>query len=189
MYCYIITNCYNKNYNLRLNYWLKVPRRTTRCHEPKYGKEVKDLLEEISMLIISSNQFKKSKQQSNWWKLWLQCVQKKVKKFAAYKVCDQQQGCSGIHPEDERRKGLQDQELRLRNMPTEKALGIHWNMEKDKLGFDVNFKGKPHTKRGMLSMVGSIYDPLGLVSPFVQEGRKIIQIRCCVSINLLGFIQ
>ena len=70
-------------------------------------------------------------------------------------------------------------------MPTEKALGIHWNMEKDKLDFDVNFKGKPHTKRGMLSMVSSIYDPLGLVSPFVQEGRKIIQMLC---LNQLAWV-
>ena len=74
----------------------------------------------------------------------------------------------------ERRKGLQDQELRLRTLPTEKALGVHWNIEKDKLGFDVNFKDKPYTKRGMLSMVSSIYDPLGLVSPFVLEARQII---------------
>ena len=63
-------------------------------------------------------------------------------------------------------------------MPTEKALGIHWNIEKDKLGFDVNVKDKPQTKCGMLSMVSSIYDPLGLVSPFVLEGRQIIQMFC-----------
>ena len=30
----------------------------------------------------------------------------------------------------------------------------------------------------MLSMVSSIYDPLGLVSPFVLEGRQIIQTLC-----------
>ena len=42
-------------------------------------------------------------------------------------------------PEGERRKGLQDQELRLGTLPTEKTLGIHWNIEKNKLGFDVNF--------------------------------------------------
>ena len=85
-------------------------------------------------------------------------------------------------PEGERRKGLQDQELRLGILPTEKALGIYWNIEKDKLGFDVNFKDKPH----MLSMVSSIYDPLGLVSPFVLEDKSS---RCCVSINLPGMIQ
>ena len=81
-------------------------------------------------------------------------------------------------PERERGKGLQDQELRLQTLPTEKALGIHWNIEKDKLGFDVNFSDKPHTKCGMLSMVSSIYDPLGLLSPFVLEGRQIIQMLC-----------
>ena len=43
----------------------------------------------------------------------------------------------------ERRKGLQDLELRLRTLPTEKALGIHWNIEKDKFVFNVNFKDKP----------------------------------------------
>ena len=62
-------------------------------------------------------------------------------------------------PEGERREALQDQELRLGTLPTEKALGIYWNIEEDKLGFDVNFKDKPLTKRGMLSMVSSIYYP------------------------------
>ena len=81
-------------------------------------------------------------------------------------------------PEGERRKGLQDQELRLGTLSTEKVLGIHWIIEKDKLGFDVNFKDKPHTKRRMLSMVSSIYDPLGLVSPSVLEGRQITLMLC-----------
>ena len=56
-------------------------------------------------------------------------------------------------PEGERRKGLQYQELKLGTLPAKKTLCIHWNIGKDKLGFDVNFKDKPNTKRGMLSMV------------------------------------
>ena len=60
-------------------------------------------------------------------------------------------------------------------MPTEKALGIHWNIEKGKLSFDVNFKDKPYTKCGMISMASSIYYPLALVFLFVLEGRQIIQ--------------
>ena len=63
-------------------------------------------------------------------------------------------------------------------MPTEKGLSIHWDIEKDKLGFDVNFKDKSHTKCGMLSMVSSICDLLGLVSPFVLQRRQIIQMLC-----------
>ena len=81
-------------------------------------------------------------------------------------------------PKGKRRKSLQDQELRLGTLPTEKALGIHWNVEKDKFSFDVTFKDKPHTKRGMLSMVSSTNDPLGLVFPFTLEIRQIIEMLC-----------
>ena len=81
-------------------------------------------------------------------------------------------------PEEDRGKGLHDQELRLATLPTEKALGIHWDIKEDKLGYCINFKEKPSTKHGMLSMVRSIYDTLGLVSPFLLEGRCIIQMFC-----------
>ena len=77
-------------------------------------------------------------------------------------------------PEGERRKDIQVHDLRPESLQKEKALGIHWNMKEDKLGFNGNFKVKTHTKRGMLSMASSIHDPLGLFSPFVLEGRQII---------------
>ena len=37
---------------------------------------------------------------------------------------------------------------------------------------------KPHKNHGILSMVSSIYDPLGFVSPFVLEVRQIVQMLC-----------
>ena len=51
-------------------------------------------------------------------------------------------------------------------------------MKEDKLGFYINFMEKPSTKHGILSMVSSIYDPLEMVSPFLSEGRCIIQMLC-----------
>ena len=51
-------------------------------------------------------------------------------------------------------------------MLTEKAHGICWNLEKDALGFKTNQGERPLTRRGMLSMVRKIYDPLGLAVPF-----------------------
>ena len=56
-------------------------------------------------------------------------------------------------PKWERRKGLPDYQLRLETLLTEKAPGILWNIEEDKLVFNVHFKNKPYTKRGTLSMV------------------------------------
>ena len=37
---------------------------------------------------------------------------------------------------------------------------------------------KPLTRKGLLAILSSIYDPLGLVSPFLLKGRKIIQELC-----------
>ena len=68
-------------------------------------------------------------------------------------------------------------------LPTEKALGVYWNTEEDNIGFEVRLKDKPNTKRGMLSVVSSIYDPLGLVSPFILEGRQIVFKVCFGKLN------
>ena len=63
-------------------------------------------------------------------------------------------------------------------MPEEKALGVLWKPEEDIIGFTISIAEKPLTRRGLLAMLSSIYDPLGLVSPFLLKGRKIIQELC-----------
>ena len=59
---------------------------------------------------------------------------------------------------------------------TEKALRICWNIEKDTFWFKTNLDEKPLTRRGMLSMVSKIYDPLGFAAPFLLKGKRIIQV-------------
>ena len=60
----------------------------------------------------------------------------------------------------------------------ERALGIHWCIENDCLEFRIVLKDKPLTRRGMLSTISSIYDPLGLASPFLLKGKKLLQSLC-----------
>ena len=64
------------------------------------------------------------------------------------------------------------------DLPTEKALGICWNIGKDTFGFKTNLGEKPLTRRGMLSMVSKICDPLGFAAPFLLKGKRIFQILC-----------
>ena len=42
----------------------------------------------------------------------------------------------------------------------------------------VQDKEKPLTRRGMLSITSSIYDPLGMVAPFVLPAKVILQDLC-----------
>ncbi|XP_070196539.1 uncharacterized protein [Littorina saxatilis] len=60
----------------------------------------------------------------------------------------------------------------------ERALGIRWNLETDTLHFVHETKATQVPKRGVLSTVASIFDPLGLVSPIILRGRQILQEAC-----------
>ena len=60
----------------------------------------------------------------------------------------------------------------------ERALGVYWHMKEDYLGSKTQSMSKLLTKRGLLSMLSSIYDPLGLASPFILGARRIIQDLC-----------
>ena len=57
-------------------------------------------------------------------------------------------------------------------------MGVLWDMKNDIFIFRVNLKKKPGTPTGVLSIFSSIFDPLGLASPFVLKGRKILQQLC-----------
>ena len=81
-------------------------------------------------------------------------------------------------PDIHRREGVKDIDLVKEEIPTERALGVYWNVEKDALCFKVNLKDKPKDWRSMLSLFSSFYDFLGLASPFILKGRLIMQELC-----------
>ncbi|CAH2099941.1 unnamed protein product [Euphydryas editha] len=66
---------------------------------------------------------------------------------------------------------------------TERVLGLMWNPQNDSLGFNLNLARVPPalldnaapTKREILKIIMSIYDPLGLASPVIVRGKQIMQ--------------
>jgi hypothetical protein len=60
---------------------------------------------------------------------------------------------------------------------SERALGVLWDVKSDVFTYKISpaCMSKPYTKRGLLSMLSSIYDPLGYASPFILKARKIVQ--------------
>ena len=57
----------------------------------------------------------------------------------------------------------------------ERALGVSWDPNTDMLVFKVVNKNVPETKRGILSMVSSIFDPMGLFAPVIVNAKLLIQ--------------
>ena len=66
-------------------------------------------------------------------------------------------------------------DLDLENLPVERTLGVQWDVEKDVFLFKIRVPHQSHTKRGILSAVSSLYDPMGFVCPVVLEAKKILQ--------------
>ena len=78
-------------------------------------------------------------------------------------------------PAEKLAKGVQDMDLRHSALPNERALGLEWDPEEDTFRIKVKQKEPVLTKRGLLSYVSSVYDPLGFVSPFVLTAKKLFQ--------------
>lgn len=60
----------------------------------------------------------------------------------------------------------------------DRALGVQWCVASDEFQFRVIVKENPFTRRGVLSTVASVYDPLGFVAPFILVGKQILQQMC-----------
>jgi len=70
-----------------------------------------------------------------------------------------------------------------------KILGHTWNKEEDTLEFPAKpfAEDQPVTKRTILSYLGAIYDPLGIVSPTMAQGKHIYrQGRTCMVLCNVG---
>ncbi|XP_066270881.1 uncharacterized protein [Branchiostoma lanceolatum] len=81
-------------------------------------------------------------------------------------------------PTAEMSEEVKDLDLGLDKMPVERTLGMLWNVQTDMLGFRNVDKDKPATKRGILSTVSSMYDPLGLIAPATLHPKLILQDLC-----------
>ena len=57
-----------------------------------------------------------------------------------------------------------------KELPVERTLGVQWN---------VAIKQKEETRRGVLSMISSVYDPLGFLVPFILLAKILLQNLCC----------
>ena len=65
--------------------------------------------------------------------------------------------------------------LSLDNKKEECVLGIHWDVQSDNLRVKINLTEKPCTRRGILSMSHSLFDPLGIVAPVLLEVKLLLR--------------
>jgi len=79
-------------------------------------------------------------------------------------------------PESERAINVKG--LDFNKPPVKRTLGVQWNVSSDTFDFSIVIKDRPATRRGVLSIVSSVYEPLGFVAPFNLKAKFILQDLC-----------
>ena len=60
----------------------------------------------------------------------------------------------------------------------ERVLGMMWDYEFDLFRFNINITPKSFTIRGILSMLSSLFDPLGFAAPVILKAKILLQELC-----------
>ena len=81
-------------------------------------------------------------------------------------------------PQEDRVKNIRSLDLNRDPLPAERALGMRWKVESDTFGYSIDLQERPATRRGILSTVSSVYDPLGLIAPVILPAKHILQSLC-----------
>ena len=67
--------------------------------------------------------------------------------------------------------------------PAQKALGVYWNPQTDRLIVKVCINQRSCTRRGVMSMIAQTYDPLGIIQLFLLPAKQILQEGCKRSLH------
>ena len=103
------------------------------------------------------------------------CNSLAAKGLRFHKIASNNKAVMNALPEGSIAKDLACLNLDYDKLPTQRSLGIQWSLEEDALFFHVELPDKPFSRRGVLSVASSIFDPLGLVAPITIEGKILLR--------------
>ena len=73
---------------------------------------------------------------------------------------------------------LRKLDIKSDTLPLERALGVYWDTELDSFCFKIKIPDKAPTRRHILSIASTIFDPMGFVSPFIMPAKLVLQNLC-----------
>ncbi|KAK7882975.1 hypothetical protein WMY93_029149 [Mugilogobius chulae] len=92
-----------------------------------------------------------------------------------HKIASNSKTVMEAFPPEDRAGDLKDLDLGSDTPPLQRSLGLNWDLRTDTFTFEVNTEEKPFTQRGVLSVVNSVYDPLGFAAPVTIQGKHILR--------------
>ncbi|XP_063404237.1 uncharacterized protein LOC134687709 [Mytilus trossulus] len=78
-------------------------------------------------------------------------------------------------PVDDLAKNLKDLKFENDCLPLQRSLGMAWDINNDCFTFQVAHDIKPFSKRGVLSTINSLFDPIGFTAPVSVRGKLLLR--------------
>ncbi|KAI3369215.1 hypothetical protein L3Q82_007449 [Scortum barcoo] len=78
-------------------------------------------------------------------------------------------------PAEDLAASLKDLGLDSETLPVQRSLGLCLDIDSDTFTFRVAVSDKPYTRRGVLSTVNSLFNPLGFAAPVTIKGRALLR--------------
>jgi len=92
-----------------------------------------------------------------------------------HKIASNRKGVLAAFPSLDHASDLRSLDLSSDDLPTQRSLGLEWNIREDAFTFRAPVTEKPFTRRGVLSTLNSLYDRLGFAAPVTIQGKFILR--------------
>ena len=92
-----------------------------------------------------------------------------------HKIASSHPEVTHAFPREDQASDLRDLDFSLDTVPIQRALGVLWDISADAFTFKVSLEKRPFTRRGVLSVLNSLYDPLGLAAPVTVRGKLLLR--------------
>ena len=104
-----------------------------------------------------------------------QCRLQTGGKIRLHKIVSNSSVVLASFPADDLAKDVAEIDFSTDTPYIQKSLGLSWDIVNDCFTYQVQVKERPFTKRGLLSVINGLFDPLGFVAPVVLDGRLIFR--------------
>lgn len=92
-----------------------------------------------------------------------------------HKIASSHPEVTHAFPREDQASHLRDLDFSLDTVPIQRALGVLWDILADAFTFKVSLEKRPFTRRDVLSVFNSLYDPLGLAAPVIVRGKLLLR--------------
>ena len=148
-------------------------RRAAREKEDSYGSDVRKFVEEDFYVDDAMKSFATEEEAISV----LQHAQAALalSNLRLHKIVSNRTAVMDAIPTNDLAKDVQNLDLSRDELPLQRSLGVCWNLITDMFTFRLQVDDKPFTRRGVLSVVNSIFDPLGFVTPATVQGKFLLR--------------